>query len=59
MTVIAAFIEPGSIIFSDGWLRHREEDLVIDLNMHMHYWINHSDGIYSEDITDPLLGNNK
>ena len=56
LALIAAFIAPQSTILSDGWLRGRTNDLVTDLHMHMHYWVNHSNGVFAEQVTDPLLG---
>ena len=57
LVLIAAFIEPHSVIMSDGWLRTCEMDLVTVLDMHMHYSVNHSTGTFAEQITDGLLGN--
>ena len=55
LPLVAAFIAPHSTIHSDGAYRDREEDFIA-MDMHMSYWVNHSNSTYAETVTDPLLG---
>ena len=58
MALTAAHIRPGSKVFTDGAYKDRENDF-LTLGMQMHWWVNHSEGTYAEQVDNPITGGMK
>ncbi len=56
---LARHVQEGSIIKSDGWLRHHSHDIVDGLGMMAHEWVNHRRGEYAYDVHTAYAGNRK